>query len=166
MTSFLIHCLILTSYFAGTASPTLLELRRLYYEAPESSRSSELFMEKVHHIDTDSNPAMLCYKGMAYMVRANHVFNPYSKLSYFIKGKAMMEKSVKCDPENVEIRFLRYCAQTNAPMFLGYFRDIDEDKSIILAKYGSLTDTDLKERIKNYLLRSRHCTDDEKTILL
>lgn len=63
----------------------------------------------------NSKPLILSYKAMAYMIEANHVFNPYKKLYFFKNRKQLLDKAVRASPENVEIKFLCFCIQTNAP---------------------------------------------------
>lgn len=70
----------------------------------------------------------LAYLGAFQTIWANHVFNPFSKLSTFRKGKLNIEKAVKNENDNVEIRFIRLSIQINCPQFLGYNKNIEEDK--------------------------------------
>lgn len=84
------------------------------------------------------------------MMMAKHVVNPFAKLSYFKKGKNMLEKAIEADSENVELRFLRYAAQTNAPSFLGYDDHIAGDKKFLL-QTGDSIDKTLKNFISSQL---------------
>jgi hypothetical protein len=138
-------------------------IRRLYYEASEKRDSADKFLHLMKDVKIESSALLLCYKGMANMIQAHHSFNPYHKLSYFNKGKALVEKAILIDPQDVEIRFLRFCVQTNAPFFLRYNSDILPDKAIILKGWGAITDLYLKEKIKSYMLKSTYCTMEEKS---
>lgn len=82
---------------------------------------------------------------------AKHAVNPLSKYSYFNKGKKALENALKKDPNNLEIRFMRYISQEQTPAFLGYNKDLKNDKNFILAEYKKSKDEDLIKRIKMHL---------------
>lgn len=84
------------------------------------------------------------YLGAYQTIWANHVINPMSKLTTFQKGKRNLEASIKQDPNNIELRFLRYSIQKNAPKFLKYYHDLDTDRNFILEHKKYVQDQDLK----------------------
>ena len=157
---------LLFSLPAFAYHPDATELRALYYKAPENKEATEKFLEVIEQVKQDTDPVIRCYKGMALMLKANYCLNPYHKFSYFNKGRALVDQAVKQSPQNLEIRFLRFCAQTNAPSFLGYNDDINTDKATILKSWHTLSDHDLKMKIKQYLVESGYCSKDERSILL
>ena len=99
------------------------------------------------------------------MLQAKHTFNPYKKLAYFNTGKTWLEGAVKKDPENIEIRFMRFCIQTNTPFFLGYNNETIADKNMILKHFGKIQDQDLKHKIREYMVVSDYCSANEKALL-
>lgn len=110
----------------------------------------------------ENNPLMLGYKGSGTMMMAKHVFNPFSKLFYFKKGKQMLESAIENDEQNFELRFLRFAAQTNIPPFLGYHTDIEHDKKFILNYFPKIKDVGLKEFVLPALKNSKYLTHSEK----
>ncbi|HEY0772227.1 MAG TPA: hypothetical protein VGD31_18025 [Sphingobacteriaceae bacterium] len=132
------------------------ELRKLYYRANDSRKVADEFFEVMKGIKNTSEPILLGYKAMAHLMQAKFQFNPYSKMSNFTKGKDLLNIAINKDPGNIELRFMRFCAQANAPGFLGYKTHINEDKAIVLKKWKKCTDKDLKARIKNYMLTSTY----------
>ena len=166
MKAIFILLLLTVSPAAFAVDPGVAELRALYYKAPSDKASSDQLLKKVAGIGPDADPLMRCYKGTALVLKANYSFNPYCKYAYFSEGRALLEHAIKDAPDNVEIRFMRFCIQTNAPFFLGYNKEIKTDKAMILRSWSSVTDNDLKERIKNYLLASGYCNKNDKAILL
>ena len=90
-------------------------------------------------------PLYKAYLGAFETIWANHLFNPISKLKTFKKGKANLEAAIKADPANIEIVFLRYSVQSNAPKFLGYHKNTQEDKNFILKNKNSVKESSLKE---------------------
>lgn len=147
-------------YLAGEGD--LLRVRNLYYKATENRSDAEAFSSFLTGSPGINKSLLDGYKGMSYMIRANHSWNPYNKLSFFNKGKDLLDGSIQNAPQELELRFLRFCVQTNAPGFLGYSGKITEDKALILSLYGTCSDADLKNRIKNYLASSSYCTAADK----
>ena len=136
----------------------LSHVRTLYYRAAELGQTRQ-FMQTMERADVSKNPVLLCYKGIACMMAAKESINPYTKLREFNRGKAMIHEAVRRDPQSAEIRFLRYGAQTNAPSFLGYNKDIEADEAFLTEKLATVTDEDLKKRIAGYLNRMSVTTE-------
>ena len=146
------------------ANTDIVKIRELYYKASTNRADAETFYKMMQANLKIERSLSEGYKGMSYMIKANFDFNPYYKLSYFIKGKDLLDAAIENDPKNVELCFLRFCVQTNAPAFLGYRGKISEDKKVIIAGYNNLEDLDLKNRIKEYMLSSKSCSKEEKKI--
>lgn len=149
---------------AEAETSDLIKIRDLYYKASTNKKDSEVFSEEMRTVSGIGKSLTAGYTGMSYMIKANHAFNPYYKLSYFIKGKDLLDNAITSDPANVELRFLRFCVQTNAPGFLGYSGKIDDDKKVILSGFATLKDEDLEKRIKEYMLASKNCSKEEKAV--
>ena len=128
-------------------------VRMLYYRAAEQGQTRQ-FLQTMERADVTKNPVLLCYKGLACMMAAKEGINPYTKLREFNRGKAMIQEAVKRDPQNAEIRFLRYGAQTNAPSFLNYNKNIQEDEDFLFENLASVPDADLRKRIATYLKKA------------
>lgn len=152
--------LIVVSVFGK--DPTLVSIREHYYKASEQKSKAESFMLRFDKVGAKSDPILVGYKGVASMLQAKYVLNPYNKLKHFNSGKGWLESAVKSSPSDVELRFLRFCIQTNAPFFLGYSDEIDRDKEIIMARWSALADTDLKKRIADFMLASDELSTAEK----
>jgi len=159
-----ILCFVFMPLFFNAANKELVKVRDMYYKASTNRADAELFFKSIQSYSGIDKSLIEGYKGMSFMIKANFDFNPYYKLSYFVKGKAFLDEAIANDPENIELRFLRFCVQTNAPGFLGYSGKITEDKTIIKKYYSTLEDEDLKKRIKEYMLNSKSCSKDEKLI--
>lgn len=148
--------------FCMAGEGDLLHVRNLYYKASANRDDAEAFNTFLTASPNIHTSLLEGYRGMCYMIRANHSWNPYNKLSFFNKGKDLLDGSIQKAPQNMELRFLRFCVQTNAPGFLGYSGKIAEDKALILSLYGTCEDADLKSRVRNYLMSSTHCTAADK----
>lgn len=89
----------------------------------------------------------LAYLGALKAIWANHVFNPIGKLNTFKEGKEYIERAIRQQPNNVELRFIRLSVQKNAPSFLGYSSNVEEDTEFI-NKNSSQVDSVLKKNIE------------------
>lgn len=140
--------------------PSISEVRSLY----QKSMTSEDACKKLIHIlePYKKDPLYLGYSGCATMLMAKHAFNPFSKFSYFKKGKRMLEEAIKADGKNFELRFLRFTAQTNMPSFLGYNDSITRDKTFILDSFSQIKDVKLEEYVLPSLRESKDLTQSEK----
>jgi hypothetical protein len=101
--------------------------------------------------DKINYPVLVGYKACGTMMMAKYVFNPFSKLSYFRRGKKILETVIAANSDVVELRFLRYSIQTNAPSFLGYNKHIAEDKMFLKKAVPLLNDAAFRTRINDYL---------------
>lgn len=141
----------------------MIAIRELYTKAATSKADAEKFHTFIEAIKVP-NASIKGYHAASYMLQANHHFNPGTKLSYFNKGKEKLDQAIQSEPQNTELRFVRFCIQTNAPFFLGYNKHIEQDKAIIIQAYPLLSDIDLKKRIKDFMLQTTYCTNSEKYI--
>jgi hypothetical protein len=87
------------------------------------------------------------------MLKAKYESNPFTKLSYFNEGKDLIERSILRDPNNIELRYIRFTIQRNLPGFLNYDQDIFRDSITVAKQVRYLKDVDLKNRITNYFNR-------------
>ncbi len=117
-------------FFMSLNTTGLREVRSSYNKLASNKALCEKFIDEF--TKTKNNSAThLAYLGALQTIWANHVFSPINKYSTFIEGKKNIEKAIKNQPENVEIRFIRLSVQKNAPSFLGYNSNIHEDTKFI-----------------------------------
>ena len=141
--------------------PKVEVVRSLFYVAAENKSAAEKFSKALSNVDQNSSPVLLCYKGVAQMIQAKHVFSPFSKLERFKRGKNLIEESISRDPNDVELRFLRFSIQSNLPGFLGYDKQISRDKIKLLNGYRDIKDAGLRKCIFDFLAASKYCTAEE-----
>lgn len=141
-------CFSALGTFSSFAQTEAVELRNTFYKVAERNLSATMLLDKAAKIPTAVAQG---YKGIAYMMMARQAWNPVSKWSYFNKGKHTLEKAIKADPSNTELRYLRFSVQTNLPSFLRYSGNIEEDEQFIRTHLQQLADEDLKMRVQAYL---------------
>ena len=127
---------IFYSSLAFTNVPVIKDVRIMLHNATSNEQDCTKMISLLSPFNEINNPLFLGYRGGATMLMAKHVINPFSKLSYFKKGKLMLENAIKADYTNVELRFLRYTIRT-----------------FIAQSLPKLKDQDLKKIISEFLLK-------------
>jgi hypothetical protein len=159
----LLFILLLLQKQPVTVTASLLDtIRELYHRASTDKKASSKLSETLLVVDTSSSAVLICYKGVAEMVKAKYAVSPYVKLKDFNVGKALIEKAEHKDTSVAEIRFIRFSVQTNAPAFLGYNRSIVTDKNFLLNHLVEIKDSRLKADIYTILSGSAFLSDDER----
>jgi hypothetical protein len=133
--------------------PVIKEVRIMLHNATSNEEACTKMISLLAPFNETNNPLLFGYRGGATMLMAKHAFNPFSKLSYFKKGKLMLESAINADQTNVELRFLRYTIQTNVPGFLNYNSDKNLDRTFISQSLPKLKDQELKKIISEFLLK-------------
>lgn len=150
---------ILVFVFLQGTSSELSTLRTLYNEAKASEAANNKLLAL-----SSKNTSNATYKGYyaaGLMFKANHVLNPMSKLSYFNKGKLFLEEALKESKYNVELHFIRYTIQDNAPPFLGYNDQLITDRAILKSAINWHKDKELVNIINNYIqLENEHASNN------
>ena len=129
----------------------LIEVRKSYYLAVESEENLKAFETMLINFSNPDN-TILGYIGMSFMLKAKYAWLPNDKWAYFNKGKKFLESAISQDPNNIELKFMRFCIQNNTPSFLRYNKNLETDKWYIFKSFAGILDDDLKFRISNYML--------------
>jgi len=143
-------------------SPSSGDFRNLFHEATFNAENTRNLMRQCQAVNTESKPLHQGYKGAALMLSAQYEASAWTKLNAFNQGKAWLEQAISKDPASLELRYLRFTFQCEAPFFLGYNSDLDKDKAFILAVAPKCSDADLKMRIMKFMLASDELTESEK----
>jgi hypothetical protein len=134
-----------------TALPDIVQVRNMYARAPSTENNCKALMELLNPINEKQHPLLGGYKGCATMIMAKHAFNPFTKLSHFNKGKKILEQAIASDTANVELRYLRFTVQTNAPAFLGYNGKLTADRAFLQRNLPQVKDASLSVMISTAL---------------
>lgn len=138
------------------------EVRLLYQKSAKDEISCQKLIDNLHLFNESNNVCLASYRACATMIMAKYVSSPINKLSKFKEGKNLLEKCIEIDKQNVEIRFLRFTVQCNAPMFLGYYSSLKSDKIFLLNSISKVKDLQLKNIIISFLKSSSYLTSIEK----
>jgi hypothetical protein len=143
--------LLFTVASSYAAFPSQPEVRCLFQKAATGENACRTLVRMLAPYNETNNPLLGGYKACGTMMMAKYVLNPFTKLSYFLKGRSILEKCIAADAENIELRFLRYTIQKKAPFFLNYRSSVNEDKRIITGTVAGIKDTGLKKMIIDFL---------------
>ncbi len=161
-------------YFAPKAENQVLNhIRKLFYKAVTSEEKTEEldeYLTKNFSVNTKNyTPLILAYSGGITALKAKHAINPFAKLDFLITSLKRLSMAVELDPDNLEIRFLRFSVLDHLPGFLGYGDELNDDKNVIYSKllkqnYTSL-DREIQSGIIEYMLDSKRLSDKQASEL-
>ena len=107
-----------------------MELNDAFYAASADESLRPQFFKRLESIENRSNTESV-YLGAAMTLMASEYFNPYQKLRSFENGSRLIDAGISADPNNAELRFVRYLIQYYAPSFLNYRGQMKEDLAYI-----------------------------------
>jgi len=157
---FFVTLLFVTKSFA--TEPEIQKVKTLFEASAQSKDAASELLRLLSAVESSSTPLLICYKGAAEMMQAKYGFNPLNKFKHFKKGKKLIETAVAKEPDNLEIRFLRFLIQTNLPAFLNYHDHIEQDKRYLITNLKATKDKHLKQKVLKHLSTSKHCSAEEK----
>lgn len=132
------------------ASSVIDEARMNYNKAVQDKDLCRKMIDELEK-SKKKDAIYLAYLGGFQTIWANHVFNPISKLQSFKEGKNKIEQAISKEPDNVEIRFIRFSVQKNAPSFLGYSNNIIDDRNFIIKNRDDVSSEVVQKNIEMLL---------------
>lgn len=153
---------ILLLYLVQTGHAQGLNLNNVRKDFNKGVKNQELCEMHLETLEKYAkNSVEKGYEAAFHMFMAKHTGNPIKKMSYFNGGKKMLEKQIKIDPNNVELRFIRLCIQYYIPTYLGYRDNIEQDKDFLVSNLYKLNDEKTKDMLFDYLKGAKMYTDEE-----
>ena len=149
--------------FLFTNDSKINTIRNMFEQASVNEVSANKLLALLN-AEPNLSPTLLGYKGSTIAMEAKYTVNPLKKLKYFNEGKSLLEKAIKSEPQNIELRYLRLAIQTNIPTFLNYSKNIDSDKILLLGAIKSklILDEDLLKKIIYFLNQCKYLSQSEK----
>jgi hypothetical protein len=139
----------------------VLEIRDLFHKAIQEEEIAKR-LDKILSEFQLQTPIKLGFQGANKMILAKHAFSPSLKYSYFMTGKELLEEAIRKDSQNIELHYLRYTIQLSTPSFLGYKKNIGNDREFLLDRIKTEVDKDLKNRIITFLVLKGNLNDSER----
>ena len=136
--------LIATTNFASAQN--LEKIRDIYF-TEDINLSKYESLNTIIDLAELKNNTINAYLGANYLLYCNISKDVFEKFSYFEKGKEIIEQAIKLEPDNIEIKFLRYINQINPPWFLNYKQNIKDDYQFITSNLHNIKNQKLKNKI-------------------
>lgn len=141
----------------------LKDIRTQYPKAIGSAEITEKLDDALANVDSSGKSLSLAYKGAVLTLKAKFSKKKSDKKDFFKEGVSLIESALKADASNIEIRYIRMSVQENSPRFLGYHKNIEDDKEFILKNYPNVSSKELKSVIKDFVMNSENFSESEKT---
>jgi len=156
--------LFLYGIFTGANNQEIASIREQYHQAIYEEKAA-IDLSKAISLIKNKNSVELAYQGATQMLMAKYAFLPNQKYANFVSGKALLEEAISKEPNNIELIYLRYGIQLNAPSFLSYQQNLVTDRKFLIEQVKLVTDKDLHKRILVLLLAQGKLTDAERELL-
>ena len=131
------------------------QTRLLFKQSYRTEEGAYAFFNALKDREETKGDVTTGYKAVSEIMLCKYVTNPFAKLQHFHNGKVLLERTINANPESIELHFLRYCIQKNAPGLLNYYHHLDSDKKLLVAYLQNGTaitdDPELYHLINNYL---------------
>lgn len=165
---FLVIFAALLSGFVQANIPAPKVVRKQLLLALENHKLTDS-LDKVFTASPNKSPLNMCYMGVIQALKAKHAWNPYYKVKYLNDAEKILQLAVNHEPDNMEIRFMRFSIEHNVPGFLGYTKHLTVDREEMIKqlerKYYATADQDVVVTIIKFLLESKRCTPHENDFL-
>jgi hypothetical protein len=155
---------ILFGVLPGVNNQEIASIREQYHQAIYEEKAA-VDLSKAMGLIQNKSTIELAYQGATQMLLAKYSFLPNQKYANFVSGKAILEKAITKEPNNIELIYLRYGIQLNAPSFLNYQQNLEIDKKFLIEHVKSVLDKDLHKRILVLLLAEGKLNDAERKML-
>lgn len=160
-----------TSPAASFDEEELTFIRNGFYEAIESRSMTNKMLDYVESNFTEEylygEPVLLAYYGTLHALKAKHVFNPFSKISYLRAALRILDKAAIDGACNLEVRFLRFSVLHNIPGFLGLRENLQKDTDAVFellvvdGKYTEL-EKSMAFDVIEFVIDSRRLNQDQQ----
>lgn len=148
---------------------TVEHARQLYFSMDVDECNGLKLAEEFEEMKSVTNPVLKAYYGASAASAPACLGSPMKKLSWFNKGKDLLDQSIKSGMSIFEIRFLRFATQSKTPRFLNYRDNIQEDKKFILENLpkgkSELKDNRIFGKMTSFLMDSDELNEKEKTLV-
>jgi hypothetical protein len=152
---------------------TLENIRNLFYSSVEDENElmklDSLITNEFSDTLSQYPPVILAYYGGVEALKAKHAFWPFNKLSHFNNSMDILKTAVKEEPDNLEIRFIRFSILDNVPGILGFSeeREIDKDEiiSLLCNKDYSKLNPKIQRNIIRYMINSGRLSAEQTNLL-
>ena len=111
------------------STPSALDDVRRNFAGINSIEEAE---ETINRLQLETSLESKGYAALMNFIKSHYFKFPFTKMKYFKRGKKALDELIVANPENIEIRYIRFLMQKQVPKFLGYHKHIDEDFKLIV----------------------------------
>lgn len=132
-------CCLLLSFCGGRLHAQhvgINEVRELFYSCTLDSRHTDSLLVLLGEV---SEPSAIysAYMGATQAIHTKNIWNPFAKIAHVKKALAAINLAVESDPDNIEIRFLRFAVEFHVPAWLMADQHGEADAAFLYAKLRS-----------------------------
>lgn len=129
------------------------QIRSDFIRSNNSTQNAKNFLKLTQRGLQNDQDIFKAYYGAAVVMKASYC-SIFSKLAAFKEGKKIVESAIKRNPDNLEMRMIRICIQSNVPKILGYSGQIESDKNKIKTWVSDLKDQKQKAFLQKFIKES------------
>lgn len=161
-------CNAFNSFSADHQKTDIADIRKHMLRAINSSKVTDSLYTNLQNI-SKKPPLVIAYLGALEALKAKDSWNPYKKVKFLNQSNKTVKQAVTANPDDMEIRFIRFSIQFHLPGFLGLSKDMIADKNEIIQQlkqkhYGS-ADKVFVQNIIKFMVDSKQCTPQEVAFL-
>lgn len=138
-------------------------LRNSYAKASQSNANTQSFINLAEK-QSSSDAVTTGYKAAAQIMEARITTEKGKRKSFVKSGATSLEKTIKSNPNNAELRLIRLSVQENLPKIVGYRGSLKDDKTFLINNY-SKQNAGLKSYIKRFASQSKTFTPADRALL-
>ncbi|MGY3054607.1 hypothetical protein ACVWYG_002814 [Pedobacter sp. UYEF25] len=168
----ILYVFLLTLCYSGASAQLsekqLSQVKVDLIRAVESSKTTDSLFDKLSELQ-HKTPLLVAYVGALQALKAKHVWNPYNKVANINRSLKTLAQAVKMDNNSLEIRFIRFSVEYHTPAFLGFGKNLEEDRKEIIKHYRTenfkSAGDQLVKNIAKFMIESDRCSVEEIKIL-
>lgn len=140
-------------------------LRAHYQQCFQRKTALDSFVAILEKV-SDPSAAEESYLGISYGLTIQYADGMWSKYRLLVKSKNLLNHAVERDPDDPELRFMRFTLENNIPAFLCMSTHINDDLKTIMSHPSFLDESpDMKSAAIQYMLDSKRCTPAQTALL-
>ena len=114
--------------------PTLDDIRQLYVAAENDADKAEKGLRLVQKLE-EKNATSQAYKGAFEALQAKFSWNKFYQFAQVNKAMKLLNRAADREPENAEIRYLRFSVNYFLPSFLQDGKALKEDRIFLFSEF-------------------------------
>jgi len=148
-----IICIVLFSFFCINSfsnDKKVAEIRGIFYALSLDSENTEKELAALREIKNPSG-IIIAYEAAMEALMAKVEWNPFMKVSHVKESQKIFDRALAADPNNVEIRFLRFSVEWHLPKWLGLSKHMQDDKDFLMANLNNFDISCISDDMKNFI---------------